>query len=31
MITVDAENRQWSRRRALEFAPVSEEWLTTVV
>jgi len=31
MIAVDAEIRQWSRRRALEFVPVSEEWLTTAV
>ena len=28
MTTVDAEIIRWSRRRAIELAPVSEEWLT---
>jgi hypothetical protein len=31
MIAVDAEMRQWSRRRAVEFVPVSGEWLTMVL
>ena len=31
MIAVDAEIRQWSRRRALELVLVGAEWLTTVV
>jgi hypothetical protein len=27
MLAVDAEIRQWSRRRALEFAVVAQRWL----
>jgi len=28
MTTVDAEIIRWSRRRAIELAPVSEQWLS---
>jgi hypothetical protein len=30
MVAVDAEVRQWSRRRAIKLAPVREEWVTVV-
>jgi hypothetical protein len=30
MLAVDAEIRGWSRRRAVEIAPVGEEWVTVV-
>jgi hypothetical protein len=28
VLAVDAEIERWSRRRAIELAPVSEQWLS---